>query len=95
MWLMPQQDEADDYVICSTCLSTSVTLRSIIECVFSALNIPPERLIINPNYYQPTDIVDIYGNNTKSKNQLGWTYDRNFFDVVQKIIEDEARCFRT
>jgi GDPmannose 4,6-dehydratase len=88
MWLMLQQDEPDDYIICS---GTSVTLRSIIEYVFSVLNIPVERLVINPEYYRPTDIVDIYGDNTKAKMKLGWAYERSFFNVLEELLEDEVR----
>jgi GDPmannose 4,6-dehydratase len=88
MWLMLQQDEPDDYIICS---GTSITLRSIIEHVFSVLNIPADRLVINPEYYRPTDIVDIYGDNTKAKMKLGWAYERSFFNVLEELLEDEVR----
>jgi len=88
MWLMLQQDEPDDYIICS---GTSITLRSIIEHVFNLLNISHDRLVINPEYYRPTDIVDIYGDNSKAKKNLDWNYDRSFFDVLEGLLEQESR----
>lgn len=88
MWLMLQQDEPDDYIICS---GVSVTLRSIIEHVFNLLDISHDRLVINPEYYRPTDITDIYGDNRKAREKLNWQYDRNFYDVVEELLELESR----
>jgi GDPmannose 4,6-dehydratase len=90
MWLMLQQEEPDDYIICS---GTSLTLRSIIEHVFSLLNIPIDRLVINPDYYRPTDIVDIFGDNSKARTKLGWQYDRSFLHVIEELLEEENRYF--
>lgn len=90
MWLMLQQEEPDDYIICS---GASLTLRSIIEHVFSLLNIPIDRLVINPDYYRPTDIVDIFGDNSKARTKLGWQYDRSFLHVIEELLEEENRYF--
>ena len=88
MWLMLQQDKPDDYIICS---GKSVSLRSIIEHIFSKLNIPPDRLIIDKALYRPTDIVDIYGDNTRAKVNLDWDYNLDFFDVIDIMLEEEER----
>lgn len=91
MWLMLQQDTPNDYIICS---GKSVTLRSIIEHVFNSLNIPDERLQINPEYFRPTDIQDIYGDNTKAREQLKWNYDRSFYDVLDELLAEELRYWK-
>jgi len=88
MWLMLQQDKPDDYIIGS---GRSVSLRSIIEHIFSRLNISPDKLIIDKTLYRPTDIVDIYGDNTKAKVNLGWDYNLDFFDVLDIMLEEEER----
>jgi GDPmannose 4,6-dehydratase len=86
MYLMLQQDAPDDYVICS---NRSISLRSIIEHVFCYLNISPDRLIISEGLHRPTEIQDIYGDNTKAKNELGWTYHFSFYDVLSGLIDEE------
>lgn len=86
MHLMLQQEEPDDFIICS---NRSVSLRAIIEFTFSKLGIPEDRLVINPNLYRPTEILDIYGTNEKARNMLGWTYDMSFFEVLNILIEEE------
>jgi GDPmannose 4,6-dehydratase len=83
---MLQQDAPDDYVICS---NRSISLRSIIEHVFCYLNISPDRLIISEALHRPTEIQDIYGDNTKAKNELGWTYHFSFYDVLSGLIDEE------
>ena len=88
MWLMLQQDEPGDYIISS---GKSVSLRSIIEHIFSRLGISAEKLIIAQSLYRPTDITDIYGNNNKAKEKLNWDYSIDFFDVIDIMIEEEER----
>jgi GDPmannose 4,6-dehydratase len=86
MYLMLQQEEPDDYLICS---NTSVTLRSVIEYVFNHLDVSMDRLQIDEKLFRPTEIDDIYGDNSKSRQQLGWIYDISFYDVLKILIEEE------
>lgn len=88
MWLMLQQDEADDYIVCS---GTSISLRSIIEHVFNRLEIPMEKLYVSPKLFRPTEIMDNYGVNEKAKKKLGWKYDMNFYEVVDILLEEELK----
>ncbi len=88
MYLMLQQKVADDYFICS---GASVSLRSIIEFVFDYLKIPTDKLVINHDYYRPTEIPDIYGDNAKAKTQLGWQYNMSFYEVLKILIDEEIR----
>jgi len=86
MHLMLQYEKPDDFIICS---NVSVSLRSIIEFVFDILNIPISKLKIDEKLYRPTEIADIYGDNTKAKELLGWSYDMSFFDVLKILIDEE------
>lgn len=86
MYLMLQQDQPDDYLICS---NRSITLRSVIEYVFKHLDIPMDALIIDQAFFRPTEILDIYGDNSKAKEKLGWDYNLTFFDVLKILIDEE------
>ncbi|GIZ07428.1 GDP-mannose 4,6-dehydratase [Flavobacterium sp. UMI-01] len=88
MWLMLQTDNPDDFIICS---GKSISLRSIIEYTFAKLNVSLERLIIDSNFMRPTDIEDIYGDNTPAKTKLNWEYELNFFDVLDTLIDEEMK----
>ncbi|MBS1488110.1 MAG: GDP-mannose 4,6-dehydratase [Bacteroidetes bacterium] len=88
MWLILQQPHPEDYIICS---GASVSLREIILYVFNKLGISADKIISDPKLFRPTDIKDIYGDNSKAKKQLGWSYDLSFFDVLDILIEEEKK----
>lgn len=86
MWLMLQREEPKDFVICS---GRSISLRSIIEHVFNKLSINPDRLIINEDFFRPTDITDIFGDNSDARNDLNWESEVDFFKTLDKLIDEE------
>ncbi|SOD19855.1 GDP-mannose 4,6-dehydratase [Pedobacter xixiisoli] len=88
MYQMLQQERASDYLICS---GKSISLKSIIHYVFDMLNISKDRCIVNPMLYRPNEILDIYGDNTKAKNELGWNYDYDFYKVLELLLEEELK----
>jgi GDPmannose 4,6-dehydratase len=88
MWLMLQQQQPDDYLVCS---GKSVSLRSIVEHIFNRLHLPHDKIVVDKAFYRPTEIEDIYGDNTKAKRQLNWEYDYDFFQVLDILLEEEER----
>lgn len=90
MYQMLQQEEASDYLVCS---GTSVSLRSIIYYVFDKLDIPTDKCKVNPKFYRPNEILDIYGDNTKAKQELQWNYDYTFFEVLDLLLEEELKHY--
>jgi GDPmannose 4,6-dehydratase len=88
MWLMLQQDQAQDFIICS---GTSLSLRSIIEYIFEKLDIPVSKLQIDQKLFRPTDIVDIYGDSSAAREQLGWTFAQDFYQVLDLLLDEELK----
>lgn len=91
MWLSLQQESADDYLICS---GTSIYLREIIEYTFDYLGISKDKLVEDPSLFRPTDIIDMYGDNTKAKVKLKWEYSKPFFEVLDVLIEEEVNAYK-
>jgi GDPmannose 4,6-dehydratase len=89
MWLMLQYKHAEDFIICS---GKSITLRSIIEYLFDKLNISLNKLVIDDTFMRPTDIEDIYGDNSPAKEKLGWDYTLDFYDVLDILISEELKA---
>ena len=87
---MVEMDVPDDYIICS---GKSVSLRSIIHHVFHLLDLDLDRIRINKKYFRPSEITDIYGDNTKAKNKLGWEYQMDFTAVVEEILVEYQKNF--
>ncbi|MCH1547540.1 MAG: GDP-mannose 4,6-dehydratase [Flavobacteriaceae bacterium] len=90
MIMMMESDSMDDYIICS---GKSISLRSIIEYVFSYLNISKDRIIEDEKFYRPSEIDDICGDNSKAKKYLKWDYDLSFYKVLENIIEEYQSNF--
>lgn len=88
MWLMLQQETPQEYVICS---GESIYLRDIVNYVFNKLNIDHDKIEVDKSLFRPNEIQDIYGNNEKAKAELGWQYDKNFFTVLDSLIEEEIK----
>jgi GDPmannose 4,6-dehydratase len=86
MWLILQSDVPDDYCICS---GVSISLREIVEYVFDKLNISRDKIVIDPTLFRPVEVLDVYGDNSKIKNNLNWDYDLSFFDVLDILIDEE------
>jgi GDPmannose 4,6-dehydratase len=87
---MVEMDEPDDYIICS---GKSISLRSIIHHLFTILDIDLGRIRINKNFFRPSEIQDIYGDNAKAKNKLGWDYQMEFTAVLEEILIEYQNNF--
>lgn len=86
MWLSLQQTLPDDYIICS---GHSTSLREIIYYVFDKLNIDKSKLVEDPTLLRPSDVEDIYGDNSLTKQKLNWHYNYSFFEVLDWLIDEE------
>jgi GDPmannose 4,6-dehydratase len=86
MYLMMQTSSPGDYILCS---GTSVKLRTLIEHIFYKLGIDKKKLCIDQELYRPADIEDIYGDASKAKNLLGWSYSITAEEMVDKLLQEE------
>jgi GDPmannose 4,6-dehydratase len=86
MYLMMTQDKAADYLICS---GQSVLLKDIIVHIFNRLDIPLSKMAVNPAFYRPTDIEDMYGCPDKARQELGWDYRMSYFEALDLMLEEE------
>ncbi|WP_395077958.1 GDP-mannose 4,6-dehydratase [Flavobacterium sp.] len=88
MYLMLQQEKATDYLICS---GKSITLREIIYYIFKKLNISKTACKVSNEFYRPSEIEDMFGNNSKAKLELNWQYDLTVFETLDLLLEEELR----
>lgn len=86
MWLMMQQEEPDDFIICS---GFSSSIREIVERVFYVLNIPLSYLSTEQSLYRPAEISENYGNPEKAKKILNWSYNWSMHELIDQLIKDE------
>jgi len=90
MWLMLQQDRADDYVI-ATGISHSV--RELIEIAFARVDLDWQKYVKqDPSLLRPAEVDHLLGDASKAKRELGWTPQVNFKQLVEMMVDaDLAR----
>ena len=86
MFLSLQQEEPSDYIICS---GQSVSLREVVYHVFDRLEISRDKIVEDPSLFRPNEISDLYGSNANSIAKLNWFYDKNFFEILDVLIDEE------
>ncbi len=90
MWLMMQQDEADDYVI-GTGESHSVEEFVKLSFKVAGINNWQDYVEIDPKYYRPTEVENLVADASKAKKILGWEPRVSFEELVKKMIEFDIK----
>jgi GDPmannose 4,6-dehydratase len=90
MWLMLQQNEADDFVIAT---GRTVSVREMCEIAFKHVNLNmDEFIVIDSELFRPAEVDILLGNPTKAKEKLGWEAKTTLESMIAEMIE--ADLFR-
>ena len=90
MWLMLQQDHADDYVIAT---GVSHSVRDLVEIAFGHVGLDWQRYVrIDPALMRPAEVDHLIGDAGKAARVLGWTPTMSFRGLVEMMVDaDLAR----
>ena len=87
MWLMLQEDEADDYVI-STGEMHSV--KEFAEMAFELADLDWKKYIeIDERYFRPTEVDALCGDSSKARERLEWKPKVDFKTLVKMMVEHD------
>lgn len=88
MWLMLQQDEADDYVVAT---GESHTIRDLLDIAFRHVGIEDwsDHVVQDPRYMRPADVERLVGDATKARRTLGWEPRVGFEELVTMMVEHD------
>ncbi len=85
MWLMLQQDAADDYVV-ATGRTTSV--RDMCEIAFQHVGLETEKyLIVDPKLFRPAEVDVLLGDPAKAKRVLGWEAETTLEEMICEMVD--------
>lgn len=85
MWLMLQQDKADDYVVAT---GETYSVRDFAQKVFEKLDLDYEKYIgIDPRYFRPTEVDNLQGDASKAKKILNWSPKVTFNQLINLMID--------
>lgn len=109
MWLMLQQEKADDYVIAT---NETRTVREFVELAFErvGINIVWEgkgvdevgkdaksgKVIvkINPKFFRPAEVEVLLGNPAKAEKELGWKREVSFKELVNRMVDNDLEIVK-
>jgi GDPmannose 4,6-dehydratase len=85
MWLMLQQDRADDYVI-ATGISHSV--RNLVELAFAHAALDWQKYVrLDPALLRPAEVDQLIGDSSKARSSLGWQPKVDFRGLVEMMVD--------
>lgn len=108
MWLILQQDQPDDFVI-ATGVQHSVRefcyyafKHAGIELEFKGMGMDEKGydkksgkvlIEVSPDFYRPTDVVNLWGDASKAKRVLGWdpAKQTSFEDLVRIMVQSDMK----
>ena len=89
MWLMLQQDRADDYVICT---GQTHSVRDLCAVAFRHLGLNYEDYVkTDPRYMRPAEVDLLVGDPTKARTTLGWEPTVSFEELVAMMVESDLK----
>jgi GDPmannose 4,6-dehydratase len=106
MWLMLQQDSADDYVLAT---GETRTVREMTEVAFEKAGLPivwegegtdevgrcarsGKTLVqIDRSYYRPAEVDLLLGDSSKARRVLGWKPRTSFSELVGEMVEADLQ----
>ncbi len=109
MWLMLQQEKADDYVLAT---NETRTVREFVEKAFQCVDIDivwegkgidevgknketGDVLVkINPEFFRPNEVDILIGNPQKAEKILGWKREISFHELVERMIKNDIELVK-
>lgn len=109
MWLMLQQEQADDYVIAT---NETRTVREFVEVAFSKVGITVAwsgkgvdevgkdnetgKVIvkINKDFFRPAEVDILLGNPAKAEKELGWERQISFDELVERMVRNDMELVK-
>lgn len=94
MWLMLQQDRAEDYVIAT---GNDYSIRDFLSLAFEVVDIQDwEKYIkVDKRFFRPAEVDVLRGNFEKAKNNLNWTPKTGIKDLVKIMINNDIRVLES
>jgi GDPmannose 4,6-dehydratase len=90
MWLMLQQERADDFVIGT---GESHTVRELVEVAFGAAGLKWEEYVkVDPAFMRPAEVDCLIADTSKAKKVLKWRPRVDFETLVRMMVDADLEC---
>ncbi len=88
MWLMLQQDRADDYVIAT---NKEHSVRECVEVAFDEAGLGDweQHVEIDPRFVRPAEVDQLIGSYAKAERDLGWKPETTFEQLIRLMTRSD------
>lgn len=85
MWLMLQQEEAEEFVIAT---GRTTTVRDMCHIAFEHVGLKADDyIVIDERYFRPAEVEILLGNPAKAKEKLGWEAETSLEDMICEMVD--------
>src|SRR5438876_7061448 len=87
MWLMLQQDEADDYVIGT---GQTHSVEEFVRIAFGHAGLDwRQHVVVDPQFYRPAEVDLLLADPSKAQRRLGWRPQIEFAQLVTRMVDED------
>lgn len=92
MWLMLQQETADDFVIAT---GRTHSVKDFVQAAFASVDLEWERYVVSDErFYRPAEVDLLVGDPRKAKRELGWEPKVTFEELVEMMVRADLDRLR-
>lgn len=88
MWLMLQQETADDYVVAT---GRTSSVRDMCQIAFDHIGADIDRhLVIDPHLFRPSEVDVLLGDASKARRILGWEAETPLIEMIHEMVDADV-----
>lgn len=85
MWLMLQQERADDYVIA---MGETHSVQELVQVAFEHVGLDWKQYVkVDPALYRPAEVDLLIGDSSRARQELGWKPQVSFEGLVKMMVD--------
>ncbi len=93
MWLMLQQPEPDDYVVCT---GETHSVEEAVEIAFSHVGLDWHDYVkTDPRFFRPAEVDLLVGDSTKAREVLGWKPEVDFRQLITMMVDHDLETLKS
>ena len=92
MWLMLQQDVADDYVVAT---GETHTVQKLVEIAFGHVGLDWRQFVVqDPRFVRPAEVDLLIGDPSKAGAKLGWEPQTTFQQLIEQMVDADLKLLQ-
>jgi len=93
MWMMLQQEHAEDYVIAT---GVSHSVRDLVEVSFGHVGLDWQKHVrLDPKLIRPAEVEHLIGDSSKARTELGWKPSVDFAKLIKMMVDADLERLAT